>query len=133
AYGPHCLRQVTEQLVAAGAEDVERRTSGLKKRTPGRYRVDVHVSRPCVAYDSGGVRVTAFLVEHGTWREAYGYRVDAPGRSVVVSGDTKPSENLVRAAAGADVLVHRSEEHTSELQSRENLVCRLLLEKKKTR
>src|SRR5690606_39401335 len=26
---------------------------------------------------------------------------------------------------------HRSEEHTSELQSRENLVCRLLLEKKK--
>src|SRR5690606_13046585 len=28
--------------------------------------------------------------------------------------------------------VHRSEEHTSELQSRENLVCRLLLEKKKT-
>src|SRR5690606_40757873 len=27
---------------------------------------------------------------------------------------------------------HRSEEHTSELQSRENLVCRLLLEKKKT-
>src|SRR5207302_10431977 len=28
-------------------------------------------------------------------------------------------------------LAHRSEEHTSELQSRENLVCRLLLEKKK--
>src|SRR6266700_5001105 len=27
----------------------------------------------------------------------------------------------------------RSEEHTSELQSRENLVCRLLLEKKKTK
>src|SRR5690606_41681098 len=29
--------------------------------------------------------------------------------------------------------IERSEEHTSELQSRENLVCRLLLEKKKTR
>src|SRR5690606_40021947 len=29
-------------------------------------------------------------------------------------------------------LLDRSEEHTSELQSRENLVCRLLLEKKKT-
>src|SRR5436309_7841656 len=34
-------------------------------------------------------------------------------------------------AAGRDV--RRSEEHTSELQSRENLVCRLLLEKKKTK
>src|SRR5690606_40966590 len=36
------------------------------------------------------------------------------------------------AAAASDELAHRrSEEHTSELQSRENLVCRLLLEKKK--
>ncbi|PYP14651.1 MAG: MBL fold metallo-hydrolase [Gemmatimonadetes bacterium] len=106
AYGPHGLRQMTDHLVAAWAEDIEVRTNGLEKRTPGGYRVDVHEIRPGVAYDSGGVRVTAFLVEHGTWREAYGYRVDAPGRSVVVSGDTKPSENLVRAAAGADVLVH---------------------------
>src|SRR5687768_18354664 len=32
---------------------------------------------------------------------------------------------------GADFVVHRSEEHTSELQSRLHLVCRLLLEKKK--
>src|SRR5690606_30281223 len=35
-----------------------------------------------------------------------------------------PSQRLAHGA-------HRSEEHTSELQSRENLVCRLLLEKKK--
>lgn len=55
---------------------------------------------------AAGVRVTAFAVEHGTWREAYGYRFDTPDRSVVISGDTKPSENLVRAATGADVLVH---------------------------
>src|SRR5207302_7593381 len=33
----------------------------------------------------------------------------------------------------ADDRLHRSEEHTSELQSRENLVCRLLLEKKKNK
>jgi len=106
AYGPHGLQKMTDHLVAAWAEDIEVRTNGLEKRTPGGYRVDVHVIRPGTVYDSGGVRVTAFLVEHGTWREAYGYRIDAPGRSVVVSGDTKPSENLVRTAAGADVLVH---------------------------
>src|SRR3712207_8814473 len=34
-------------------------------------------------------------------------------------------------AAHRDLLVPRSEEHTSELQSRQYLVCRLLLEKKK--
>src|SRR5690606_2685513 len=38
--------------------------------------------------------------------------------------------SIVRAQAGTTAKTHRSEEHTSELQSRENLVCRLLLEKK---
>src|SRR5438034_8355295 len=52
-----------------------------------------HEIRPGVVYDSGGVRVTAFVVEHGTWREAYGYRIDAPGRSVVISGDTKDRQS----------------------------------------
>ena len=106
AYGPHGLRAMTGHILAAWAEDIDVRTNGLEKRTPGGYRVDVHEIEPGVVYDSGGVRVTAFRVEHGTWREAYGYRFDTPGRSVVVSGDTKPSENLVRVAAGADVLVH---------------------------
>jgi len=106
AYGPHGLRAMTDHILAAWAEDIDVRTNGLEKRTPGGYRVDVHEISPGVVYDSAGVRVTAFAVEHGTWREAYGYRFDTPGRSVVISGDTKPSESLVRAAAGADVLVH---------------------------
>jgi ribonuclease BN (tRNA processing enzyme) len=106
AYGPHGLRAMTDHILAAWAEDIDVRTNGLEKRTPGGYRVDVREIGPGVVYDSAGVRVTAFAVEHGTWREAYGYRFDTPGRSVVISGDTKPSENLVRAAAGVDVLVH---------------------------
>src|SRR5260370_29849902 len=42
------------------------------------------------------------------------------------------AQSPLYALAQADVLL-RSEEHTSELQSHLNLVCRLLLEKKKTR
>ena len=106
AYGPHGLRAMTDHIIAAWTEDIDVRTNGLEKRTPGGYRVNVHEVGPGVVYDSAGVRVTAFAVEHGTWREAYGYRFDTPGRSVVISGDTKPSEGLVRAAAGVDVLVH---------------------------
>ncbi|HYL55491.1 MAG TPA: MBL fold metallo-hydrolase, partial [Gemmatimonadales bacterium] len=106
AYGPHGLRAMTDHILAAWAEDIDVRTNGLEKRTPGGYRVDVHEISPGVVYDSAGVRVTAFAVEHGTWREAYGYRFDTPGRSVAISGDTKPSENLVRAAVGVDVLIH---------------------------
>jgi ribonuclease Z len=40
---------------------------------------------------------------------AYGYRFDYKGRSVVVSGDTKPCANLVAVAKGADVLIHEAQ------------------------
>jgi ribonuclease BN (tRNA processing enzyme) len=54
----------------------------------------------------GNVKVTAALVEHPLVKPAFAYRFDCPDRSIVISGDTHPSENLVRLAKGADVLVH---------------------------
>ncbi len=59
-----------------------------------------------VVYDKGGVKVTAFEVDHTPVKPAFGYRVDHRGRSVVLSGDTRVSENLIRHAQGVDVLVH---------------------------
>ena len=50
-------------------------------------------------------------------------------QSVMVKGVVKDTSG--EAIIGASVLEKRSEEHTSELQSRPHLVCRLLLEKKK--
>jgi len=105
-YGPHGLAQMTEHLYAAFAKDIQIRTEGLEHESRDGYRVDVREIGPSVVYDSGGVRVTAFLVNHGSWREAYGYRFDTPGRSIVLSGDTRPSEELVRMATGVDVLIH---------------------------
>jgi ribonuclease Z len=105
-YGPHGLASMTEHLYAAFSEDIRVRTEGLEHQTPAGYRVDVHEIQPGVVYDSAGVRVTAFLVNHGEWREAYGYRFDTPGRSIVLSGDTRPSEELVRMATAVDVLIH---------------------------
>src|SRR2546426_12754605 len=55
---------------------------------------------------------------------------------VVAPADTAPRSPNIYVAAGAGMLspaARRSEEHTSELQSPCNLVCRLLLEKKKIR
>ena len=105
-YGPHGLAQMTEHLYAAFSEDIRVRTEGLEHESRDGYRIAVREIGPSVVYDSGGVRVTAFLVEHGEWREAYGYRFDVPGRSIVLSGDTRPSEELVRMATGVDVLIH---------------------------
>lgn len=59
-----------------------------------------------IVYEKGGVRVTAFEVDHAPVKPAFGFRIDFDGRSIVLSGDTKPSENLVKYAKNVDVLIH---------------------------
>ncbi len=88
AFDVHVRRDLDERLPAAGVRLVPREIA------------DGFVTA------EGSLRVTAFLVDHGVVRPAYGYRVDRGNRSVVLSGDTRPSDNLVKFARGADVLVH---------------------------
>lgn len=59
-----------------------------------------------VVFDKGGLKITAFEVDHKPVKPAFGYRVDYGGRAVVLSGDTRVSENLIRHAQGVDLLVH---------------------------
>jgi ribonuclease Z len=59
-------------------------------------------------YDRGGLRISAFLVNHDPVEPAYGYRIDYGGRAAVVSGDTGRVANMVRFSRGADVLVHEA-------------------------
>jgi ribonuclease BN (tRNA processing enzyme) len=106
AYGPHGLKAMTANIIAAWSQDEDIRTSGLEHVTPNGYAVNVHEIAPGVVYDSDGVRITAIPVLHGDWKEAYGYRIDTPTRSVVISGDTRPSDALIAASHNVDVLVH---------------------------
>ena len=62
--------------------------------------------REGVVYNQGGLKVTAFEVDHTPVKPAFGYRIDYAGHSVVLSGDTRVSENLIRYSQGVDVLVH---------------------------
>ncbi len=105
-YGPHGLQKMTDHLYEAWAEDIVVRTEGLEREIPDAYRVAVHEIDPGVVYDSAGVRITAIPVPHGEWKEAYGYRIDTPDRSIVLSGDTAPSDELAEAAKDVDILVH---------------------------
>ena len=105
-HGPPGLRRMTEHFVAAWAEDTLVRVKGLERGRPGGYRVDVRETNGGVVFDSAGVKVTAIRVPHGDWDFAFAYRVDAAGRSIVISGDTRYSDALERASANVDVLVH---------------------------
>lgn len=107
-FGPPGTKAMVDHLLAAYAEDIRIRTDGMEHEVKDAWRVSVHEIGPGVAFDSGGVRVTAIPVRHGNWPVAFGFRVDAEGRSIVISGDTRPSDSLEEAARGVDVLVHEA-------------------------
>jgi len=105
-YGPHGLQRMTDLLLDAYSEDINVRIDGLEKELPEAYKVIVHEIEPGVIYDSAGVRVTAVPVSHGNWKEAYAYRIDTPDRSIMISGDTRPNEELINASKGVEILIH---------------------------
>jgi len=105
-YGPPGTRAMVTHLLAAYREDIDLRIHGLERGDSGAYRVIVKEVVPGVVYRDSNVTVRAFRVLHGSWKSAFGYRFEGGGRSIVVSGDTKPSQSIVDACDGCDVLVH---------------------------
>ena len=59
-----------------------------------------------VVYRDSNVVVTAIPVPHDGWEHAYGYRFETADRVFVISGDTRPTDAIVDACNGCDVLVH---------------------------
>jgi len=114
-WGPVGTRAMMAGLRQAYAWDisVRGRQEGLP---PSGIAVITHEIHQGVVFDQHGVKVTAFTVDHGgLLKPAFGYRVDYAGHSVVLSGDTRYNENLIRFAAGTDVLVHEVAAASPEL------------------
>ena len=106
-YGPKGIDRMVHHLFNAYREDLNIRTHGrpLDALPPG-YRIEAKVIDQGVVYEDPRVKVTAYPVHHGEWEHALAYRFDAHGRSIVISGDTGPTEAIVTACEGCDVLVH---------------------------
>ncbi len=105
-WGPPPLERMTRLFFEMNQYDIDTRISN-EGRVPLIPLVSAHELRAGGAVMSDDhVRVTAALVDHPPVVPAFAYRFDARDRSIVISGDTAPSRNLVKLAAGADVLVH---------------------------
>lgn len=109
-FGPAGTRAHVDRVLALWQWDVAVRRAHMGDREPP--RVEVTELAEGVVCRLGGVSVTAFEVEHEPVRPAFGFRFDAPGRAVVVSGDTRPCANLIRHARDADVLIHECTDAT---------------------
>ena len=107
AYGPEGTEAMMTSLRQAFQWDISVRTRGPARLPESGITVIAKDITQGVIYEHNGVKVTAFDVDHGgVLKPAFGYRVDYAGRSVIISGDTRPSENLVQFAKQADLVVH---------------------------
>ncbi|WP_300394552.1 MBL fold metallo-hydrolase [Henriciella sp.] len=114
--GPVGTQEVVDGFTSAYRIDATYRTAhhGEKIANPQGFGARVEEvgfapgSRQKVVYESGGVTIAAFLVDHSPVAPALGYRVDYGGRSVTISGDTVASETVVLMAKDTDILVHEA-------------------------
>jgi len=104
--GPAGIELMAHHLSEAYQGDVRIRMEGLEPANPTGHGVDAHDVVPGVVFEDANVKVTAFEVAHGSWPQAFGYRFETPDRTIVISGDTAPTEAIVDYCQGCDILVH---------------------------
>lgn len=105
-WGPPPLSKMTRLFFEMNKNDIDVRIAN-EGRVPLVPLVHVHEVRGGGRVMSDeNVKVTAALVDHPPVVPAFAYRFDTADRSIVISGDTAPSDSLVKLADGAEVLVH---------------------------
>ncbi len=104
-WGPAGTKKMIDHLRQAFEFDIRIRVEDDHAKPDGVIIVATDIVED-VVYEKDGVRIAAFEVDHAPVKPAFGYRIDAGGRSVVLSGDTRFSENLIRNAQGVDLLIH---------------------------
>ena len=110
AYGPPPIEKMTELFFDMSSYDIE--TRGIdecwdESRAPLAPLIHAHeLDAGGVVMEDARVKVTAALVNHPPVEPSFAYRFDTADRSIVISGDTRPSDAVVEACSGCDVLVH---------------------------
>ncbi|HEV2488481.1 MAG TPA: MBL fold metallo-hydrolase [Candidatus Acidoferrales bacterium] len=103
-YGPPGTQAMVSHILEAYEVDRTIRTEGMEHSNGTGWKVNVHEIKPGVIFKDANVTVTAFAVRHGNVN-AFGYRFAAPDRTVVISGDTSPTDAIVENCHGCDLLI----------------------------
>jgi ribonuclease BN (tRNA processing enzyme) len=104
-YGPKGIKAMTEHVLEAWQIDMETRINGVNPRNSTGCKVNAHEIAPGVVYKDRNVTVTAFLAHH-EMTDSFSFRFDTPDRTIVISGDTSPTQILLDHSRGCDVLIH---------------------------
>lgn len=104
-FGPIGTDSMIDYLQKAFVYDIKIRIEDDKAPEEGSKLLAAEIQQG-VVYENNGVKVIAFLVDHYPVVPAFGYRIEYKGHSVVLSGDTRYSQNLIKYARGTDLLIH---------------------------
>lgn len=124
-FGPPGIQAFLMHLLEAWKEDRQVRSfSGMPSDQALAARVNAataHEVKPGIVYADSNLTVKAFPVPHGTWPSAFGYRIETSDRVIVLSGDTRPSDAVVEACSGCDILLHAVYSAENTLTSADSL------------
>jgi ribonuclease BN (tRNA processing enzyme) len=105
-YGPRPLAQMTKLFLQMNAYDIQTRIKDEGRADLKKMIFPHEIQNDGVIFDNARTRVTCAQVVHPPVKPSFAYRFDHRGKSIVISGDTSYSENLVKLAQNADLLVH---------------------------
>jgi ribonuclease Z len=125
-WGPKGVDNLTAGLRQAYDVDVNLRIRQYGGQRAAGMEFETTIVHDGYVYESNGVKVTAFEVQHTGPDTAYGYKIEYKGRSVVLSGDTIYNDNVVKHSKGVDLLVHQVGYAPKEAVERNNVVARIM-------
>jgi ribonuclease BN (tRNA processing enzyme) len=107
-YGPKGIKAMTENILKAWQIDIDVRSNGLHRNNSAGCKVFSHEIVPGVVYTDDSVTVTAFPARHEDMVDSFSFRFETPDRTIVISGDTIPTQALIDHSRGCDILVHEA-------------------------
>lgn len=108
AWGPPPLERMTRNALEYYDYDIQIRIRDEGKPPLAPLARPHEFEEPGLVMEDENVRVTAALADHPPVEPAFAFRFDTLDRSIVISGDTTPREEVIELAKGADVLVHEA-------------------------
>jgi ribonuclease Z len=125
-YGPNGTKDMMDNLVKAFAWDINTRNKEKNKADSGAMVVTSEISEGFI-WENNGIKVTPFIVKHADFIDsALGYRIDYAGHSVIISGDTRYSNNLVKYAKNADLIIHEVAAANEQSMQNSSLINQIL-------
>lgn len=120
-YGPTGTKAMTDAMAVAFDADVQIRLVD-EANPPEGIAIEAHeFANEDIVYDQGGLKITAFAVDHGEHiKPAYGLLAEYDGRKVLLSGDTKYEPNVIAHGKGVDLMIHEVASARSELMARDH-------------